>query len=374
MRQVKVNLSIIFVIGFFLILLFTTKDRQDSQRATAYNYVKAVVLSAEMGGYTDKYGGHGGQNLKVRLTSGPDSGKTIEVFQPLSAAPQAFDAILSAHDRIIVEVYNDNGVKKYYFSDFDRTPYFYVLTVVFAVSLIYFGRLIGLKSLIGIGILFVLLWRWFIVCTLQPAFSVYTLALVFCVAASFLMLIVISGISVKTLAALLGTWGGLVIASCLAYLSIYLMHLTGINTEEAFMLKTNIVPFLDFRGVLFASMLLGSLGAIIDVTISIVSAQSEIYQSFPELSWQELYKRGMNVGKDIMGAMSMTLILAYVGSSLPLLLVIAIDKKLPFERVLNLPIVITELVRALVGSIGLTYAIPFTAFITAMIFHCRPKR
>ena len=79
----------------------------------------------------------------------------------------------------------------------------------------------------------------------------------------------------------------------------------------------------------------------------------------------------MNVGKDIMGAMSMTLILAYVGSSLPLLLMIAIDKQVPFERVINLPIIVTELVRAVVGSIGLIYAIPLTALVTSTILHRR---
>ena len=326
-------------------------------------YYKAVVLKAETSGYKDEYGYHREQNLTLRITSGPDSDKTVQVVNPLSSKPEDFDSVLSAGEWIIVGCEAENGMDKYYFSDFDRTPFFYGLIAVFSLSLVYFGRFIGLKSLAGIAIALILLWRGFIAFLLVPHINVYLLALLFCLIISFFVLIIVSGVSLKTCAALLGTWGGLVVAGILSYSSIYLMHLSGIDTEEAFMLKANILPSLDFHGVLFASMIISSLGAIIDVAISIASAQSEIFRSSPEISWGELYQRGINVGKDIMGAMSITLILAYVGSSLPLLLVIAVDRSIPFERVLNLPIILTELVRALVGSIGLIYALPVTALI-----------
>lgn len=375
-QRTKINLMVLLAIaiGAACILYYLAGGQKpEPDAAKKYNtYVKAVVLSAETGETTDQYGRHRGQNIKLRVTSGPDSGKTVETFNPLSAKPQDFDIILAPGDRVIVWADNNNGVIQYYFSDFDRTPYFYILTAVFVASLIFFGRVIGLKSLIGIAISLAVLWQWFLANTLQSGVNVYLLALTFCAVISFLVLLVVGGTSVKTQAAVLGTWGGLALASILSYLSIYFMHLTGIDTEEAFMLKANIVPFLDFHGVLFASMIIGSLGAIIDVTISIASAQYEIYQSSPEIPWKDLYTRGMNVGKDIMGAMSMTLILAYVGGSLPMLLVIAINAQIQFERVLNLPIIITELIRALVGSIGLIYAIPLTALVTA-VFLCRKR-
>lgn len=349
-------------------LLYLAKEKSmDSAPVAPYNYGKAVVVSAELEDRIDQYGHHKGQNLKLRLLSGPESGKMVESFHVLAKNPQDFDALLAAGDRVIIGIDNNDGVISYYFSDFDRSPYFYLLVAVFALSLIYFGRIIGLKSLIGIGLSLLILWRGFIFAMLQPNINVYILALLFCFIIAFLVLIVISGISVKTCAALLGTWGGLAFASILSYLSIHLMHLTGLDSEEAFMLKASIVPFLDFHGVLFASMIVASLGAIIDVAISIASAQLEVYHTCSQITWKELYQRGMNVGKDIMGAMSITLILAYVGSSLPLILLIALDKHTPFERVLNLPIITTELVRALVGSIGLIYAIPLTASITALI-------
>jgi uncharacterized membrane protein len=370
MRRGTKHASLIVLLAFVLagILLFMAKEKYPHSDARAYNlYGKAIVVSAEMGESVDQYGLHRGQNLKLRLTSGPDSGAVVESYHPLASKPQDYDVLLSPGDRVIVWADNNDGIKTYHFSDFDRMPYFYVLAAIFALSLIYFGRVIGLKSLVGIAISLVLLWHWFFAYTLRPEFNVYVLAVGFCAVISFFALLVVGGFSVKTEAAILGTWGGLAVASLMSYLSIFFMHLTGLDTEEAFMLKASIAPFLDFRGVLFSSMIIGSLGAIIDVTISIASSQYEIHHLSPDISWKELYARGMNVGKDIMGAMSMTLILAYVGGSLPLLLVIAVDRQIQLERVLNMPFVITELVRALVGSVGLIYAIPLTALITATL-------
>lgn len=354
-------------------LVYLTKDRAAPHYAMPYSYAKAEVISAQAEDRVDQYGHHKGQNLKLRLLSGPESGKVVESFHVLSAHPQEFDTLLAAGDRIIVGIDNNNGVVTYYFSDFDRLPYFYLLVAVFAFSLIFFGRIIGLKALAGIALALILLWRVFIFAMLQPSVNIYILALMFGLVISFLVLLIVSGVSVKTWAALLGTWGGLACAGILSQLSIVLLHLTGLDTEEAFVLKASIAPYIDFRGVLFASMIIASLGALIDVTISIASAQLEVYQSCSPVSWKELYRRGMNVGRDIMGAMSITLILAYVGSSLPLMLLIALDRHTPLERVLNLPVITTELVRALVGSIGLIYAIPLTALIMALILTRRAE-
>jgi uncharacterized membrane protein len=326
-------------------------------------YYKAVVQRVAMGAYQDEYGEHRGQQVGLQLKTGPDKDKTVQVFNPLVNNAEDFDTLLTPGDRVLVGITEEKGLTTYYVSDFDRTAFFYGLVFLFGASLIYFGRIIGLKALLGIAVALVILWRGFLVCLALPTINIFGVTLAFCLLVSFLVLIIISGFSLKSGAALIGTWGGLAVAGTLSYATIYLLHLSGINTEEAYMLKANILPFLDFHGVLFASMLIGALGAIIDVAVSIASAQWEMVRTSPTMEGQEIFRRGMNVGKDIMGAMSITLIFAYVGSSLPLLLVIAVDRQIPFEQVLNLPLIISELVRALVGSIGLIYAIPLTALV-----------
>ncbi|MDR3590774.1 MAG: YibE/F family protein [Negativicutes bacterium] len=355
-------LAAVLICGLFY---GTRGDSSGSARTESVNYVKAVVLSAQIE-ESNTYGPQRGQNVQARLTSGPNSGKTVEIYNNrLSTKPRDTDIILAPDDRIVLRTAAENGVLKYFYADFDRVPYVYVMAVVFVVSLLYFGRMIGFKSLIGLGLSLLIFWKGFLALAIKSDFNIYLLAMVFCAAISLFVLLVVYGFSAKTRAAILGTWGGLIFAGILSYLAIYFLHLTGYETEEAFLLKANVLPFMNFRGILFAGVILGALGAIIDVTVSIASAQFEIYHSSPEISWRELYTRGMNVGKDVMGAMTMTLVLAYVGSSLPLLLMIAVLRQVEFEMILNLPVVVSELVRALMGSVGLIYAIPLTAAIMA---------
>lgn len=365
-KKIHYLLIVILACVALLMIYRVGEPKQDVNNSAIY-YQKATVLSVEEVDNVDQYGHQRAQNTKLRLTNGPNSGQRIGLVNILSANPEDFDSVLSSGDKVILSVDLQDGISTYQFSDYNRLPYFLILLSVFVGGLIFWGRMIGLKSLIAICATLIVLWQGFFSFVLTPNTNIYTLALIFCGTISIFVLLVVGGNTKKTWAALLGTWGGLGFASILSYFAIQLMHLTGIETEEAFSLKANIAPYLDFHGVLFASMIIGSLGAIIDVTISIASAQLEMYQASPQITRRELYKRGMNVGKDIMGAMSNTLILAYIGSSLPLLLYFAVDKQVQFERVLNYSMVITELVRAIIGSIGLIYAIPLTAFIMSLM-------
>jgi uncharacterized membrane protein len=148
--------------------------------------------------------------------------------------------------------------------------------------------------------------------------------------------LMVSGFSKKTLAAILGTIGGVAIAGLLSTATIKFMHLNGLDTEEAMMLKVTALSQIDFEGVLLAGMIFGALGAVMDVTISIASAVCEIKSIQPSIGFKDLVRAGMNVGRDIMGTMSNTLILAFAGSSLPLMLLIASQKNASMLKILNL--------------------------------------
>lgn len=370
MIRKKISLVVLIAAVFLGGLLFIIKDYcLSAGNASLDNDVSAVVVLAELK-ESNEIGPQRGQEVKLRLTSGPDSGKMVEIFNNRMSPIKARDTdiMLTSGDRVYLKMYDENGVTKYTFLDFDRRNPFYVLLALFIAGLVYFGRFIGFKSLVGIFVALVILWKGFVGFIIQPGTNVYILSLLFCGAISFVVLLIVSGFSRKTIAAILGAWGGLLFSGVLSYLSIYFMHLTGFEVGgEVVFLKSNIYPHLDFRGILFAGIIIGALGALIDTTISIASAQLEIKLSSSEVSWKELYYRGMNVGKDVMGAMSMTLVLAYVGSSIPLLLMISALKKLDIDRIINMPTIMTEIVRALVGSIGLIFAIPLTALIMAAL-------
>ena len=129
----------------------------------------------------------------------------------------------------------------------------------------------------------------------------------------------------------------------------------------------------DFRSLLFSGIILGSLGAVMDVGMSISSAIEEIYNANSNITRKDLFTSGMNVGKDIMGTMTNTLILAYTGSSIPILLLF-MAYETSMIKILNLDIIATEVIRSLAGSIGLVLTIPLTAFIASVLIKKDNKR
>ncbi len=177
----------------------------------------------------------------------------------------------------------------------------------------------------------------------------------------------ISGRQKKGIAAILGTIIGVIISGGVAFAIGGSVHLTGLSSEEAVMLMylPQEIEF-NFHGLLFAGILLGALGAVMDVSMSIASAIEELHNANPNLSRFRLYTSGMNVGRDVMGTMTNTLILAYTGSALPLLLLLMAHDS-PMNRMLNLDIIVTEIIRSLAGSIGIVLTIPITAII-AVVF------
>lgn len=153
--------------------------------------------------------------------------------------------------------------------------------------------------------------------------------------------------------------GGLLFAGLLAVFVGEMGYLTGLSSHEAQMLQFYDAS-LNLKGLLFAGMIIGALGAVLDVAMSISSSQEQIKRIQPDVSWNQLVKGGLHVGRDMLGTMANTLILAYLGTSLPLLLLFSVYEA-SYATIMNLDLMATEVVRALSGSIGLALAIPLTA-------------
>jgi uncharacterized membrane protein len=179
--------------------------------------------------------------------------------------------------------------------------------------------------------------------------------------------LLISGFNRKSAAAILGTIGGVILAGLLATIMTRLTRLTGFSGEEAQMLMYVPNANFDFQGLLLAGMIIGAIGAVLDVGVSIASAVDELKRSNPAMTARQLIKSGMNLGRDIMGTMANTLILAYTGASMSLLLVLNAHN-VSFNRVINMEAMATELIRIMAGSIGLIYAIPLTAVIAGLLY------
>jgi len=313
------------------------------------------------------------QVVRVRVTSGRFQGQVLEIENILGANP-AYDIDLAeGNDVLLYAVVEGDQIVEAHVESLSRDRQLLYLAALFILALLVVGGLKGVKASLTLGFTVLVVLKVLLPLILR-GYNPIALTVLVAAVTTAATLTVVGGFNRKTLAAVTGTLGGVVVAGLLGIVFGSVGRLTGLSAEEAQMLLyiPQGVQF-DFRGLLFAGMIVGALGAVMDVAMSISSALEEIKQANPRVSTPALLRAGMNVGRDIMGTMSNTLILAYTGSSLPLLLLfLAYDT--PLLRIVNLDLMATEIIRALAGSIGLIAAIPITAFVAACLLPSKGKR
>ena len=304
------------------------------------------------------------QILTIRLLSGPERDRTVQILHTLTGHPY-YDLVVKKGDRVILEAEGGDVEPEYFLADFSRKTPLMVITALFALSVIAIGGRQGLKailSLMGMGVVIVKMILPLVLRGYNPIFVTVGISS----ALTVLFILFVAGYSRKTIAAVCGTVGGLVTAGLLAYILGKASYLTGLASSEAQMLQY-FDASIDFQGLLFSGIIIGALGAILDIGISISSSMEQIKEADPTTDFETLFTRGIAVGKDLIATMSNTLILAYVGSSLPLLLLFQANQS-SWSEVLNLDMMASEIIRAMAGSIGLTLAIPITALVSALLF------
>ena len=180
----------------------------------------------------------------------------------------------------------------------------------------------------------------------------------------------VGGFNKKSTAAMIGCVLSLIIAGTLSFLTVKVAHLTGFSGENAMFLYSA-HPELDFVSIVVSTMMLATLGAVMDVAMSIASTVNEIFETDNTKSVKELFVSGMNVGRDIIGTMANTLILVYLGGSLPLLL---LASNIDMQKFFNLNQVITEISSAIIGSCAIVICVPVTAIVASeLVKRIRPK-
>jgi len=303
------------------------------------------------------------QHLKIELVNGSHKGEvytvrnTVEYVNPYNLIFKQSENILLYQTET-----EDGKIEGLRIFERPRTDAIVFIIALLILALVVIGGLKGIKSaitLIFTGLIIFLV----MIPLLLKGYNPIAVSVIVATLTSTFTLIVVSGKNRKTLTAILGTVGGVMAAAIIAILVGNWARLTGLGNEEAQLLAY--VPHfrnLDYKGLLFAGIVVGALGAVMDVAMSISSAMSEIEQIHPRISNKDLFKSGMNVGRDIMGSMSNTLILAYVGSSIQALLLFY-SFRVSSYAIINMDHMASEIIRAMAGSIGLVLAIPITAFI-----------
>lgn len=294
------------------------------------------------------------------LLAETDDGASITV----QVAPEYLD-VIEAGDRIrVLTLPQAAGAAPYVFVDLVRGPPMALLAAVMGVLVLAVARLRGLGALAGLvvsvgGVL------WFTVPALLTGGPPLPIALVTASALMFVLLYLAHGVSIRTSTALLGTLGGLLATGALAAWATGATHLTFLSGEYALDLRAN-APEADLQGILLCGIVLAGLGVLNDVTITQVSAVWEIRALSPAASRRDLFRGGMRIGRDHIASTVYTVAFAYLGAALPLVLLVAMSDRTLLDTLTSGEIA-EEVVRTLVGSIGLVLAIPLTTAIAAAL-------
>jgi uncharacterized membrane protein len=279
-------------------------------------------------------------------------------YQQIDLPPDAVASGVSEGDVLILT--RDGGAEggaTYQFYDYERDAPIIVLAVAFALVVGLVARLRGLASLLGLAFAFVVLLR-FVLPGLLSDESPILVSLVGSAAIMFVVLYLAHGFSARTTTALVGTLFGLFLVAVLGAIAVGAARLTGLTSEETNQLHT-FDPTLDFSGLVLAGIVVAGLGVLNDVTITQASAIWQLHEVEPDMTWRELYRRGMAVGRDHIASTVYTIVFAYAGAALPLLLLFELYSQ-PISVVLASSAVAEEVIRTMVGAIALVLAVPVT--------------
>ncbi len=307
------------------------------------------------------------QLVTVKVLTGNFKG-TERIIENMLTGNPAYDINLTKGNKVVLHVEPNSDTittpedVDFFIADIKRDNQIFVFTGIFFILLLLIGKKKGLTSIISIISTIALIF-FMLLPMILSGFCPIASAVLTGIISTIITIYLVGGLNSKSSSAIIGTSISLIFAGALSMLAIYFAHLTGFAGEENMFLYTA-RPDLSFTGILSASMIISALGALMDTAVSIASTVNEIFETDKSLSVKQLFKSGMNVGRDIIGTMSNTLILVYLGSSLTLVL---LSSNIDMNKFFNLNQVATEILSALTGSIAILFCVPITAIIAAYL-------
>jgi len=304
------------------------------------------------------------QKLEILITKGSLKDEKITIEN--GNLPMSNLQKYKVGDELVINYGKDfEGNDTFYITDYVRRSALLWLFVIFVIIAVAIGRWQGMTSLFGMGISFLVIFKFILpkISAGSDPVQVAILGSLVIIPATFLLS---HGVNKKTGIAIMGTLISLVVTGVLANAFVEASRLTGFASEEAGFLQAYKPGLINIKGLLLAGIIIGVLGVLDDITISQSAIVQQLKAANPKLKAGELYKKAMAVGKDHIASMVNTLVLVYTGAALPLLLLF-IDNPHPFSEVVNYEIIADEVVRTLVGSVGLILAVPITTFIASFV-------
>ena len=369
-EKTAIAVIIIALIVFFAAFWWLNSDKAASEQGSEYvEYEKGTVVTVlsdtlEQDPASDN-AFRGEQMLTVKVQSGQYKGEELLTYNyagPLYGVP------LKEGDKVVISISTHaNGDHQAVVYEYNRIPALAIVIALFILATILVGGRTGLKSLVGLFFtvfcLFAILIPWLLkgAPTLPATFAV-------CVFVALVSFTILGGVHRKTICAFLGTVSGTAIAMAFGLMAQSLTRINGLrisDVEPLLQLRQTGTP-IGLRGLLIAGIIISALGAVMDVAMSISSSLEEIHTANPDLDSRQLFKSGMNIGRDMVGTMTNTLILAFLGSGF-VLIIYLYSLGLSFYQLFSSAYASIEVISGISSSIGMILAIPLTALISSAL-------
>lgn len=368
MKRILLNSSkylcvIVILLGIFLFNSQVQKTPLLADDNT--EFAKAVVVSVESNNYDiDETTGVGdSQNVTLEITSGNYKGQTVKA---VSMNGYLYGAVCQAGTKVIVRISDFNDQLSASVYNYDREFEIVFLILAFLFTMWFVGGRKGIDSIIALVFTFIVILFMYIP-MLYIGVSPFLSAVAAVILITIITHILLADLQIKSISAMLGTICGVVVAGIIAVIFGHFAHINGYNVDEIeTLIYVGQVSNIDIDGILFSGILISSLGAVMDVAMSISSSLHEIQCNAPHITRKELFHSGMTIGRDMIGTMSNTLILAYVGSSINLV-VILYAYNYSVHQILSMYSIAIEIMSGIAGTMGIILTVPFTSFICALL-------
>ena len=331
---------------------------ESAVRAKVTELVRKVNEVHEEAGYSSTV-----LYFNANIKSGEHRGQTVLVTQQMDNYMDTGERFVEVGDSVLIIENDISDESEWLFGGYTRFDYMIVLGIVFLVLLIVFGRGKGLSTVVSLVLTCLAVFCVFLP-SVMSGVNIYLMTVLTCVFTIVMTLLLTNGATVKSFNTMLGCGCGVLAAALLSVLFDKLMHLTGVIDEHSVYLQimNDQGGRIDLRGLIFAMITIGAMGAVMDVAMDIASSLYEVHRHAPDLSFSELFKSGMNIGRDVMGTMANTLVLAYIGSSL-CSIILRVSYANSLTMLLNTESITVEVLKALVGSMGILLTIPLTTLV-----------
>lgn len=306
-----------------------------------------------------------GQNLIIHIQD--LNGKILKGEQKGNSVSFKNDYVpMKVGDKVFLDTTTlEDGQVLYAVSDFERRPVLILFTLLFFVLVIGFGRMQGIRSLVSLGVSVIAIF-FVLIPLLVKGYNPVLVATEIAAVILFIAIFFTHGFNRKSTIAFIGTVSAVIVTGLLAQIAIVLGHITGLAAQESVYLNYNTQGNLDFAGLFLASIMIGMLGVLDDISITQVAVVRELYGVAPHMTKKQLFESAIRVGKEHVGALVNTLVLAYIGVALPTVMYFSMST-MGTGELINREVFASEILRTILGSIGLILTVPITTWL-AVIF------